>query len=195
MLSLPLAGKKQSRRLPKPGTRSEATDYSSLESGDTLIEILVAITILSLTAVALLGAFASDLSGASTYKNTSTIETVLKNFAEDATYQIQYERDPSALFAPCATLSGSATSSGSTIVYNASSTPLNYKPPSGFTLQILSIQYLDQNGTSFGPVTGCDPGQLEPQLIKVQVTGPYGSNGTLSFVVASFNYEAYVQPS
>lgn len=178
-----------------------AVKRAESDSGDTLIEILVAVIILGLTAVALLGAFASDLTGASVYKNSSTIDTVLKNFAEDATFEIQYQANP--LFAACATLTGSATSSESTIYYNGSSTPLAYLPPNGFTVTanpaadpsanpLLGIQYFYQN-TSFS--SSCNSGQNEPQLITVEATGPHGANGTLSFVVGSFKNESYVQPS
>lgn len=185
------------------GPLRPAAKRGESDSGDTLIEILVAITILGLTGVALLGAFASDLTGASVYKNTSTIEAVLKNFAEDATFEIQYQASP--LFAVCAPLTGSATSSGTTMSYNGSR--LAYLPPSGFTVTAnplddptanpaLGIQYFYQN-TSFS--TSCDgnasQNQGEPQLITVEATGPHGANGTLSFVVGSFQNETYVQPS
>ena len=163
---------------------------ASREAGDTLIEILIALTILGLTGVALLGAFASDLSGAVTYQNSSTIATVLKNFSDEATFEIQYQTTPSPLFQACATLSGTATSSGSAIDYNG--TTLSYIPPPGYTVSVTNIEYLYQN-SSFS--SSCDSGQLEPQLITVRATGPKGANGTLSFVVASFNNESYVQPS
>lgn len=166
------------------------------DAGDTLIEILIAITILGLSGVALLGAFASDLSGASTYKNTTTVETVLKNFAEEATYQIQYQTYPGPLFTACATLSGQATAT-TNIDYNG--TPLTYQPPatSGITIKVTNAMYFNDSTYSFGPLSGCSSssGSLEPQYFQVSATGPQGAHGTLDFVVASFNYESYGQPS
>ena len=165
----------------------------SRDAGDTLIEILIAITILGLSGVALLGAFASDLSGASTYKNVSTVETVLKNFSEDATFQIQYQKNP--LFADCATLSGTATPTPTYVDYMG--TPLTYKPPTGFTVTVTGVSYLLNNGSSFisPSVSPCTTTEPWPQLITATATGPQGASGTLSFVVANFSYESYVQPS
>jgi hypothetical protein len=166
---------------------------SGSESGDTLIEVLVAIMVLGLTGVALVGAFGAIIGGSAEHRGLATIDTVLKNFAESATYQIQLK--PSPLFMPCATLSGQATSS-THISYADSAgnnaTAIAYQPPVGYTVQIKSVQYL-VNNTSFS-ASGCSLSYEWPQLITATATGPKGTSKDLSFVVAYPLVETYTQP-
>jgi type II secretory pathway pseudopilin PulG len=82
----------------------------SSESGDTLIEVLVALAVIGLTAAALLGSFTTSIMASSEHRQLVTIDAELKSFAEAATYQIQMQpvvASPSStpLFASCAAVS------------------------------------------------------------------------------------------
>jgi hypothetical protein len=163
------------------------------EDGDTLVELLIAITVLGLAGVALMGGFGTVIGASAEYRSLATIDSNLKNFAESAINQIQLQS--TAIFSPCATASGQTSSTANTEKYNG--TLLTYQPPAGYTIQITSIQYL-YNNTTFAPSSGstvCDPTQYWPQLITANATGPKGTNVNLSFVVDDPQYETYVQPS
>jgi type II secretory pathway pseudopilin PulG len=170
--------------------RDRALQGTGPETGDTLIEVLVTITVLGLAIVSGVEAFASVIESSARHREFATIDTVLKNFAESATYQIQMQSNP--YFVPCATVSGIATES-SKISYGVK--PLDYQPPTGYTVQVSSpTQYL-YNNSNF-QASQCDSAQYWPQLITVTATGPKGSSASLSFVVADpAKLETYVQPT
>jgi Tfp pilus assembly protein PilV len=132
------------------------------ESGDTLIEVLIALVVIGLTVTALLGAFATAISASAEDRNLATIDTLLQSFAETATYQIQLQPNPS--FAPC---SASYTLSPS------------FVHPAGYTVTIASVSYW--SSTQF--VATCVASSTAPQLITASVKGPNGSAGVLAFVV------------
>jgi type II secretory pathway pseudopilin PulG len=59
------------------------------EAGDTLIEVLVAIVIIGLTAVALMGTLTTTITSTAEYRSLATVDTVLKNFAEAIKDKVQ----------------------------------------------------------------------------------------------------------
>jgi hypothetical protein len=71
------------------------------ERGDTLVEVLVAVLIVGLTAVSLIGAFLISIAGSAVHRNVVTSDTLLRSFASRALYQIQLQ--PSPTFTTCAT--------------------------------------------------------------------------------------------
>ena len=73
------------------------------ERGDTLIEVLIALVIISLSVVALLGAIATSATGSAEHKSVSALDTLLRNFAEAAKYDVQLAPTTSAQYANCAT--------------------------------------------------------------------------------------------
>ncbi len=81
--------------------RLEHRDIRSSESGDTLVEILVAIVIIALTSVALMGTLTTSITSSAEYRSLATVDTVLKNFAEAVKDEVQLA--PAALYSPCAT--------------------------------------------------------------------------------------------
>jgi hypothetical protein len=139
---------------------------SRSDAGDTLVELLIAMVVIGLTAAALLGAFATSISASAEHRGLATADTVLKSFAETATYQIQLQ--PSPKFVACATLS-----SYQPIVSSFNSSPV--ATTNGFTVAISSVQ----NWTSCTPI----PVQPPPQLITATATGSNGSRDALTFVV------------
>lgn len=159
--------------------------------GDTLIELLVTITIIGLTVTALLGTFVVVTRSSVEHRYLGALDMVMKDFTEAAANQIELTQPPAQqpAFQPCATFSGPATSTTPTqYLPDPRSTALpvtiNYTPPSGYTVNPISVQYLVGNTTfgTFAPNT-CPLNQDLPQLVTVQVTGPKQSVVTMSFVL------------
>ncbi len=90
---------------------------------DTLIEILITITIVGLTFAAIMGAFIVAVQGSVVHRQLATNQLIAKDFAESATNQIELAAAP--IFARCATFSGTATTT-SQISYNGKT--LTYQP-------------------------------------------------------------------
>ncbi|HEY5025284.1 MAG TPA: type II secretion system protein, partial [Acidimicrobiales bacterium] len=59
------------------------------DTGDTLIEVLVAIVIIALTVTALLGALVTAITSSTTEQSLSTVDGVLNAFAQSAQYEVQ----------------------------------------------------------------------------------------------------------
>jgi type II secretory pathway pseudopilin PulG len=165
------------------------------DNGDTLIEVLIALLVLGMAGVALISAFTTVIGASSEHRTLSTEDVVLKDFAESVTYQLQLQQ-PTPLFLPCASLSGTATTSSPTMSYSngATSQAISFTPPINYSVQVTQTQYLYNNTTFQSMSTGCDSSQYWPQLITATATGPKGT-ASLSFVVADpAKTESYVQP-
>jgi type II secretory pathway pseudopilin PulG len=148
---------------PRAGRPSDLSRWSRRdEAGDTLIEVLIALLVIGVTTAALLGAFATSISASAEHRNLATIDTLLKSFAETATYQIQLQPNP--LFASC------AGSYDITVAFTV---------PAGYAVATSSVAYW--NNATFVP--GCATGSTAPQQITAFATGPNGSSDTLAFVV------------
>jgi type II secretory pathway pseudopilin PulG len=99
-------------------TRKLAERNVTMDTGDTLIEVLIALVVISLTAAALLGAFTTSISASADYKNLANLDSVLKSFVEQATYQLEQQPQPPTIspqFVPCATVNPDGSGSYSTI--------------------------------------------------------------------------------
>ena len=68
--------------------RDRATGKPS-ESGDTLIEILIAVVIIALTVTALLSGLVTAITSSSTAQSLSTEDAIVNGFAQSAQYEIQ----------------------------------------------------------------------------------------------------------
>jgi IPT/TIG domain len=88
------------------------------EVGDTLIEVLLALVVIGLTAAAILGALATTLLASSTHRTLASSDSVLRSFVEYATYDIRLSTTPqfvpedSACSVTGSSYSGVVTSSG-----------------------------------------------------------------------------------
>jgi type II secretory pathway pseudopilin PulG len=184
-------------RLAPPRRATSETRSTPSQEGDTLVEVLIAVVIISLVAVALLGTLTTSIASSVEHRSLSVDDTLLKSYAEATKQAI--ELDPSnAKFSPCA--------SSYTIPIPTTVTA----PPSGYSvsgyqagpppvLQISSgslpngqfgIEYW--NGTMFRSATqgGCvnsSPGN-GMQLITIVATAPNQVTQSLSFVVRNPNY-------
>jgi type II secretory pathway pseudopilin PulG len=137
------------------------------ESGDTLIEVLLAIVILGLASVSILLAFATTISGSAEHRSLTTMDTVLRTAAEDALTLSQ--QGTTAQFETCPTSDV------------PTSLPAN-SLPTGYGAQISQPQYWSSTASNF---TGsCVAGTTNsPQLVQITVTSPTGTTGSISFVV------------
>ncbi len=142
-------------------------DHDRSERGDTLIEVLIALTVVAITGLTLLTAFGTAIAASSQHKSLANIYTLLRSYAEVETFQIQLQ--PSPLYSSCATS------------YTLSNAPAI---PTGYTITTSSIQYW--NGTSFAST--CTSGSTKPQLVTLHATGPNGQSGNLSFAVSNYAY-------
>ena len=105
------------------------------DRGDTLVEILVTITILGFAVVGLLGALLTSTSASVTQRNETTLDTVLLNFIDDARYMIQtqpFTGTPGAnpQFQPCA---------ANAAAYYVASAPYPSSVAAGSTVTVFSL--------------------------------------------------------
>ena len=140
------------------------------ERGETLIEVLLALLVVGIGAVAILLAFTSTIIGSSEYRTLATVDTVLRSAAESATSQIQQQ--PASAWANCSDTSVTA------VVFTAST---GYALPAGYTVQSpLTVQYWNPAATPPAFQSTCVPNSA--QLVTLTVL----HNGTqypISFVV------------
>lgn len=122
------------------------------ESGETLIELIVAVAIMGISVVVVVGALAAAVANAGRQRTDARGQAVLNSAAE---------RLRGIPFIPC----GPATLSE----YNATLT-LASPPRDGFAAQITAMK--SWNGTAY--VDGCPPGaeNHQVQLLTLEVTGP-----------------------
>ena len=71
-----------------------------LERGDTLIEVLIALVIISFTAVALLNSLTMSIQASAVHSRMVTINALLKNYAEEVKFQVQ-QQAPRPMFTSC----------------------------------------------------------------------------------------------
>ena len=139
------------------------------ERGDTLLEILIALTVIGITAVALLTAFATAITSSSQHRNLANNNSVLWGAAETAFSQIQ-------LYA------------NTNFDTTCSSTPY-----SGFSFGVDPAKY----SVTLGPVlwwnsstqkfsTSCTSPSYVPQEMKVTVTNKNGTSDSAYIVVGHF---------
>jgi type II secretory pathway pseudopilin PulG len=149
------------------------------EAGDTLIELLIAMAIMTLTGASILGAFVTSINASTQHRQLATINTLLRSYAEVATYQIQLQ--PSPLYQSCAT--PSTYTSGTYAMSNLPSS-------SGFTITLSTIQYWNSSTKSFGAT--CVSGSIQPELLTITATGTAGNlsapSTSLNFIVDDYIY-------
>jgi hypothetical protein len=152
------------------------------ESGDTLVEVLLALVVLGLASVALIIAFTTSISASADHRKLATTDTVLTTASQEIISAIQNQ--PSLFTAAC-------TSSGQPIPmtnYPDYSASVGFPLPSPYSTTTYDVQYQTinattgtypvewWNGTSYG--TTCLDN--EPQLITIALVGTTYTN---SFVV------------
>ncbi len=133
------------------------------ERGDTLVEVLVAIVILGIGAVALLAGFASAINGSSVHKNLTDSSNIVKSVANEITAALQ--STPSSFTCP------------------ASGLP-NVTVPTGYAISSSSVTYWVEDTTTqqWSWSSTCASGA--PQLVSITLKNTAtGSLNSSSFVV------------
>ena len=133
------------------------------ERGDTLVEVLVAIVILGIGAVALLAGFASAINGSSVHKNLTDSSNIVKTVSNEITAAMQ--------------------SSSTSFTCPAAAVP-SVTVPSGYAISASSVSYWTQDSVtqqwSWSPT--CSAGTPELVTITLKNTANDSLN-TSSFVV------------
>lgn len=150
------------------------------ESGESLIEILLAVVIIALSVGALLGALVTSIAGSAEHRSLANLDTVLKSNAESAKYQIELQPSATAWFTDCAAVTGSS--------YNGST--LSFSVPAGYSVQLAGIRYWNSASHQFDPATvdssACQSSSSDRsgyQLLTFQATAPSGVSETLGIAV------------
>jgi hypothetical protein len=143
------------------------------------------LVVIAITTVALLSAFWTSISASAEHKDQATLDSVLKQFVEQATYQLGRQDSATPKFFPCASQS---TYAGLTLTVT---TPqgtymASIKAP---TLGAPAVSYWESNNT-WGP--SCTPTATpsQQQLLWATVTNSKtGTSKSVQFVIAdpSFN--------
>ena len=152
------------------------------EGGDTLLEVLIALLIVGLTAVVLITAFTTSITASAEHYNLAGNDAVLRNAADQAFSEIQQTPNPLLIYAPCATN------------YNSLSSD-NFGIPSTYTFSTAVQLWSDSsetfvNSAGSGCATWTAAQQTTPQLITITVTPKFNSTPSTStqFVVDSRGY-------
>lgn len=138
--------------------------------GDTLIEVLIALVVIGIAAVALITTFSTTVSTSAEYQKLTTGDTVLRTALEEATSQLQTQSP--ANWASC-----SVANVG---VPGSLATPAPYNGIS-YSGEILSVQF--SNGGGFVSAPPC-PTNVSVALVQVQVTRTVGSTTTVQTLSA-----------
>ena len=140
---------------------------ATAENGDTLIEVLIALLVLSLSSVAIILAFATSIASSAEQRDLSSVDTVLRGAAQEATSQMQ--QSSGSYFGTC---------------------PAVGQPPlaeslqflgltTGYSAQVTSVSYWDSASSTYDG--SCTPNAS--QLVTILVTSPKGTTYNISTVV------------
>ena len=77
-------------------------DPRSRDAGDTLIELLIAMTIISIAVIGLMGGLLGGIASSSTHRSLATLDSVIKSFAESSKFAIQQNAGGVPLYRQCA---------------------------------------------------------------------------------------------
>jgi len=151
-----------------------ACPRASGQAGDTLVELLIALTIIAIAASALMGMLTEALAASGEHRTLAVLDTILRSYAESAKSEI--EAQSSHLYTQCA--NGSQ--------YNASAINFDMAPYSGYTASVTNVEYLD-NGSFQPTCSGVEPAP-GVQLLTITATAPNQVSDSLQIVVRNPNY-------
>jgi type II secretory pathway pseudopilin PulG len=131
------------------------------EAGETLVELLVTITIMGIAFGAILAGVGVAIASSDSHRQESTAEGVLRNYAERLTDQKDVP------YVACAGPSSYAA------------VPPGFSAPIGWTVSITGVSYLQGDNTFGG---ACSPDRGAQQL-TLRAESPHPKNGATEQVV------------
>ena len=163
------------RALPGGRVRCHAETHGQeldLEAGDTLVEVLLAIVVLGIAAVAMLIAFGTAFTSSQEHRNLTSIALAQKSVTQQIVAQLQNE----GLYVSCAPVATYQTGANAVTFANL---------PKGYSAQVTGVSYW-----TAGYVFSTNQAQCAtnaPQLISATVTYPTGQATIVTSVVNSPN--------
>ena len=150
------------------------------ETGDTLIEVLIALVVLGIAVVAMLLAFGAALSGSAEHRTLTNIATAEKTVTQQIAAQLQNANPP--LYLACASAANYQSNGSNAISFT--------NLPSGYTAQVSGVGLWDPGNSTFDLTqAACQTAltrsnnQSAPQLISATVTYPSGGSSVVTTVV------------
>ena len=138
------------------------------DRGDTLIEVLMTILVVAITAVSLLFAFSGSIAGSASHRNLVAQDVALRTVAQNVYAQVAQQQNP--IYQPCATLYGSASPSS------------QFNAPSGYTASVAVSGYYYYNQWNVASPPDCTT--PVPQQLLVTVAPSSGPSSQTTIVVS-----------
>ncbi len=165
----------------KGADRHEASPRTRSEAGDTLVEVLLALLVLSLASVALILAFSTSISASAEHRRLVTADLVVGSVSQNAIANIEGQLQ---LFA-CSTVQSGQSTPVTTTTYLSMVQGLNFalvpaQYSNTYTASITGVEWW--NGTAF--TSTCDAG--DPEEITVTVTNTSTGVTYVNTFVVSF---------
>ena len=161
------------------------------QGGETLIEVLIGVVIISITAATLLGALIVTLTSSGEHRSLANLDTVLRSSAETVTCDLELQPcDASAPGSASGPWFGNCASVTSTTYTVPRAPTQTFVFPSGYNLTVTGIQYWNSNSSQFVTDTSssCQANPNEQtgyQLLTLSGTAPNGVSASLSVAVRS----------
>ena len=137
--------------------------FQRKDTGDTLIEVLITLAVLGITAASLLLAFSTSISASAQHRNLAVSDTVLRSATETIFSDIQSKAVPLSCSVKAAQYQSLITAQGTALV------PVIWS--SSYQVAITNVAYW--NGSKFSSMNTCTTGY--PQQFTVQVKGLGGT--------------------
>jgi prepilin-type N-terminal cleavage/methylation domain-containing protein len=156
------------------------------DRGDTLIEVLIALVVIGICAVALLGALTTTLSSSGEHRSLAAVNTVEMSLADQVKSAVQLQ---TSAHWPSGTGSNPDCPSSGTLTQwyqNTSNVPIpstfTSVPYNGYSVTLTNAQYWDDSSNVW--TSSCPASATGVQKVTVKVSAPNnGPTDTLDVVV------------
>lgn len=149
---------RRNRSIETRGLAKRSAGYEVRDRGDTLIEVLITVLVVSITGVALLLAFSGAITGSTTHRNITSADVALRTVAENVYSQVQLQQSP-----------------GNAPLYNACATtyssPSNWNAPTGYSATV-NVSWWYDKGWQSAPPSSCASSSSIPQQLTVSLQTP-----------------------
>ena len=158
------------------------------DRGDTLLEVLLALLVISLTSVALMSGYATSIAGSATHQSLAGLDVALRDAAEQVTYQVQSQANPD--YTRCASASGLVTYSSTSpsgltgsLTYGTYQLDLSgFALTGGESLSLSRPEYWDSSKGTW--VASCPADNPDgAQLLTLSAYGRHGVGESVQIVV------------